>query len=383
MTLDRNWLKRFRCNLRRWYEAHARDLPWRRSSDAYHVWLSEIMLQQTTVTAVVPYFERFIARFPTVDDLAAASEEDVLLFWEGLGYYSRARNIHKTAQTLVARYNSRLPEEVDKLEQLPGIGRYTAGAIASIAFEARAPIVEANTLRLYSRLLGYRGDPRSREGQTLLWDFAGRILPRKRSGQFNQALMELGSRVCTPSEPDCPHCPVRSCCTALAENAQHSIPLPKSRPKVTYTTEASIAVRKNGAYLLRRCGSDERWSGMWDFPRFRLDELAPPTTQKHAANNGHRLKAMAKKTRCRLEESVLAATGVETSVNALVTEIEHSVTRYRIRLLCYGAVHTAGSLQPNRELSWVSPDEFRNLPLSVTGRKFADLLVGSSSELFE
>ena len=162
----------FRRKLLNWYARHARDLPWRRTTDPYHIWISEIMLQQTTVTAVIPYFERFLARFPSVSDLADAPEIDVLRLWEGLGYYSRARNMHRTAKAVIERHSGIFPQDLPSLQALPGIGRYTAGAIASFAFDLRAPIVEANTLRLYCRLLGYDGDPRSKEGQEILWSFA-------------------------------------------------------------------------------------------------------------------------------------------------------------------------------------------------------------------
>jgi A/G-specific adenine glycosylase len=223
-----------RARLLTWYDAHRRGLPWRAErgarADPYRVWISEIMLQQTTVAAVVPYFERFLARFPTVGELADASEDEVLRQWEGLGYYSRARNIHKTAKLIVAERRGRFPDEVEQLIRLPGIGRYTAGAIASFAFDRPAPIVEANTLRLYCRLTGYAGDPRSAAGQRLLWEFAERVLPRRSPGRFNHALMELGATHCTPAEPDCPRCPVRSCCRAFAEGSQASIPRPASRP---------------------------------------------------------------------------------------------------------------------------------------------------------
>ena len=155
----------FRRKLVRWYADRARDLPWRRTNDPYHIWISEIMLQQTTVAAVVPYFERFLAQFPSVADLAAADENDVLRLWEGLGYYSRARNLHKAANVIVNQLDGVFPTDLEMLRSLPGIGRYTAGAIASFAYDQRAPIVEANTLRLYCRLIGYEGDPRSTDGQ--------------------------------------------------------------------------------------------------------------------------------------------------------------------------------------------------------------------------
>src|SRR5437016_2075319 len=176
MTLE---LSPFRRALGAWYRRHARPLPWRATRDPYRIWISEIMLQQTTVAAVVPYFERFLKRFPTLGSLAAAREQAVLRLWEGLGYYSRARNIHKAARVVANELDGVFPDDVEALQKLPGIGRYTAGAIASFAFDRPAPIVEANTLRLYSRLIGLRDDPRSAAGQKQLWDFAGRIVPRR------------------------------------------------------------------------------------------------------------------------------------------------------------------------------------------------------------
>ncbi len=184
--------------LRAWYDAHARDLPWRRTNDPYAVWLSEIMLQQTQVETVKPYFERFMKALPTIKTLARAEEHEVLRLWEGLGYYRRARQLHRAAQLIVAEHGGRFPRDPMVVRRLPGIGRYTAGAILSIAFDAREPILEANTLRLLSRLLAYAGDPRSGEGQRLLWAAAETFLPRRQVGRFNQALMELGSAICTP-----------------------------------------------------------------------------------------------------------------------------------------------------------------------------------------
>ena len=239
----------FRRKLNDWYADQGRDLPWRRNFEPYQIWISEIMLQQTTVVAVIPYFERFLGRFPTVADLAAADESEVLRLWEGLGYYSRARNLHRAAKVIVEQYSGLFPTELDTLQSLPGVGRYTAGAIASFAFDQRAPIVEANTLRLYSRLIGYAGDPRSRDGQERLWAFAEDILPRKGAGRLNQALMELGATVCSPREPDCESCPVHAHCQAFRDGTQATIPLPKPKTVITEMTEVSIAVRTGSKYL--------------------------------------------------------------------------------------------------------------------------------------
>src|SRR5262249_34111203 len=197
-----------------WYATHRRDLPWRRSRDPYLVWISEIMLQQTQVATVRDYFERFMRTYPDVESLAAADETDVLRLWEGLGYYRRARQLHAAAKKVVAEFGDEFPSNPDALQKLPGIGRYTAGAIASIAFDRRAAILEANTIRLLSRLIAYRGNPHSQVGQRPLWRVAEEILPQARVAEFNQALMEVGSLICTPSEPKCPECPLSVVCAA-------------------------------------------------------------------------------------------------------------------------------------------------------------------------
>ena len=372
IDLDQNWLRRFRRNLRRWYDQHARDLPWRRTTNPFRIWISEIMLQQTTVAAVVPYFRRFLKRFPTVRKLAAASEHEVLRYWEGLGYYSRARNIHKTARLIVEANSGRFPDDVDLLVKLPGIGRYTAGAIASFAFDQRAPIVEANTLRLYSRLLGYRGEPRSNSGQRLLWDFAECILPRKASGRFNQALMELGATICTPNDPDCDRCPVRSCCTAFADGSQAEIPRPAIRPDIAEVTEASVAIWNQDAYLLCRRGDGERWAGLWDFPRC---PISVDLDAKLVTKGLRRKSTPSVRLRKQLEKEVFAMTGLRVQIDHVLTTIRHGVTRFRITLHCFRAEYRTGKLNGrDREARWVRPDQFPDYPLSVTGRRLARLL---------
>ena len=311
------------------------------------------MLQQTTVAAVVPYFERFLARFPNVHDLAAADESEVLKLWEGLGYYSRARNIHKAAKTVVDQHGGIFPNDVAALQDLPGIGRYTAGAIASFAFDQRAPIVEANTLRLYSRLLGFDGDPRSTEGQQRLWSFAEAILPKSRPGRFNQALMELGASVCSPKLPDCEHCPVSGFCGAFRDQTQATIPRLAKRVEITAVTEASVAVRRNKSYLLRRRSPGERWAGLWDFVRFELSAIDD------------------------IPEIVAAVhrqTGLQVDLGPQLAELKHGVTRYRITLKCFTAETVSGTLRSGEEWQWVKSASFGEYPLSVTGRKFAKLL---------
>jgi A/G-specific adenine glycosylase len=360
-------LSGFRRRLLSWFEIHGRDLKWRQTRDAYRIWISEIMLQQTTVVAVVPYYEKFLNRFPTIRILAVASEEEVLRFWEGLGYYSRARNIHKTAKIISEEHNGRFPETVAEILKLPGIGRYTAGAIVSFAFDRPAPIVEANTLRLYCRLMGFSGNPRSTAGGKLLWDLAERLVSPKCPGQMNQALMELGAMVCRPGSPDCPQCPVKSCCRAFLENTTDKIPAPKPRPKITPVTAACIAVEKQGQFLIRRYRDNERWAGLWDFPRLEIPEYSG---KEFSVSDESSLSSQ-------IEHLCNETFGIEIQLSELRTEIRHSVTRYRIRLLCYHGMFHSGEPQTDHEYRWISPEKLTEFPLSVTGRKFAKLLLES------
>lgn len=357
---DATWKRQFRGRIRRWFGRHARELPWRQTKDPYHVWVSEIMLQQTQVATVIPYFERFIADFPTIDALAAAPEEQVLRRWEGLGYYRRARQLHRAAQLLVSDHAGRFPRDVETVRGLPGIGRYTAGAILSIAFDDRQPILEANTVRLFSRLLAYRDDPRSNEGQRVLWQFAEEILPTKHVGDFNQGLMEVGSVVCRPVEPECPACPVAPLCPTQAQGLQREIPVAARKVRYEEVSEVCVVVRRGQRILLRRCEPDERWAGLWDFPRFPLPPgVAKPDDPKAASKLG---------------EEVRRATGVTIGRRRHLTTIKHGVTRFRITLICYESEYEAGRLRGG-EQRWVEPEELEDYPLSVTGRKIAKKLI--------
>ncbi|MCL4107095.1 UNVERIFIED_CONTAM: hypothetical protein GTU68_039087 [Idotea baltica] len=378
--LDSKQLTRFRRAVRKWYSANARDLPWRRTADSYRIWISEIMLQQTTVTAVVPFFERWFERFPDVQTLAKASQDEVLKYWEGLGYYSRARNIHKSAGIITAEFAGVFPDDVEELNKLPGIGRYTAGAICSFAFDKPAPIVEANTLRLYCRLMGFDGDPRSSAGQKLLWKFAEQVLPRKSPGEFNQALMDLGATVCRPSNPECTTCPVKSSCLAFANGQVDLIPQPKSRPVITPITEVSVAIRHQSKYLLRLRPEGERWAGLWDFVRFEIDNSVGDSVLVSGKSTTRSLFAGDTVLETLIEREALERTGLTIECGAAIREIKHSVTRYRIRLLCFAAKRVAGRLQKKEQtFRWVSLQDFDDYPLSVTGRKLADSLVLSAS----
>lgn len=358
-----DWKRTFRRRLLAWYRRHARDLAWRRSRDPYRVWISEIMLQQTQVATVADYFPRFVSAFPTIEALAAAPERQVLRLWEGLGYYRRARQLHRAAAVIVREHGGRFPRESQAVRLLPGIGRYTAGAILSIAFDAREPILEANTVRLLSRLLAYRDDPRRTAGQTLLWSLAEELLPRRAAGEFNQALMELGALVCTPRAPACGACPVRRLCPTHRDGLQQTVPLAKASPRVEQVREAAVVVRRRGRVLLIERRPGERWAGLWDFPRFPLD-----------AGNGERPGE--------LVDSVARLTGVVCRPRERLATLKHDVTRFRITLECHLADYLR--MRPVRtgerpKTAWVWPDELEPYPLSVTGRKLARLVVGRPS----
>lgn len=356
-ALDSKRKQSFRRRLLAWYAHHKRDLPWRKSQDPYRVWVSEVMLQQTTVAAVKPYFERFLKQFPTVEKLAAADETQVLRLWEGLGYYRRARGLHAAAKQVVAVHGGNFPRDVTTLQTLPGIGRYTAGAIASIAYNQRAPILEANTIRLFARLLAYPDDPTKSAGQKLLWGTAEEILPRANVAEFNQALMELGSLVCTPVNPCCDECPVVQHCEAFQAGLQNDIPKAAAKQKFTDLREAAVVIKKNSQVLVRQCGANERWAGLWDFPRFEITSEGPLFVREE------------------LIAKVREQTGITIEPGNLLTTIKHGVTRYRITLDCYAAKFKSGRLTTTSNLRWIPPTELKELPLSTTGRKLANLIL--------
>ena len=357
-TLDTKWKQSFRRRLLSWYAKHRRDLPWRKSSNPYRVWVSEVMLQQTQVETVKPYFQRFMKALPTVKKLATADEQQVLRLWEGLGYYRRARGLHAAAKQIVAEHAGRFPKDVVTLQTLPGIGRYTAGAIVSIAYDTRAPILEANTIRLFARLIGYREDPTKSAGQKVLWQTAEEVLPRKDIANFNQGLMELGSLVCKPANPRCHECPVASLCVANQSDAQEAIPKSTKKMKFTDVSEAAVVVRKNGKVLVRQCGEDERWAGLWDFPRFEIESEGPLFVADE------------------LIAKVKQQTGISIKPGGLLKTLKHGVTRYRITLDCYEASFASGKIgSKNRQpLRWLPLSALTDLPLSTTGRKIARFL---------
>lgn len=355
---DTNWKRAFRRGLLNWFGKNARDLPWRRSPEPYRVWVSEVMLQQTQVVTVIPYFQRFLRRFPDVTSLAHASEQDVLRQWEGLGYYRRARQLHKAAKQIVEQHDGDFPSELADVESLAGIGRYTARAILSIAFGQRQPILEANTIRVLTRLSVFQDDPANSAGQRFLWQLAEDLLPNKDPGTFNQALMELGSEICTPRNPKCDICPIRTICPTNLSGLQNEIPRPKIKTAYEKIREAAVIIKRRGKFLLRQCGDNERWAGMWDFPRFAVSSRHGATLRKQLTDETRRL------------------TGLDVQTNSAWTTIKHGVTRFRITLECYKAETVSGSIRKNgSKLRWLEAKELSEYPLSVTGRKISNKLL--------
>lgn len=348
--------RQFAAKLLKWFEAHARDLPWRRTRDLYRIWISEIMLQQTQVATVIGYYQRFLESFPDVTTLAKADETKVLRLWEGLGYYRRARQLHAAAKQIVAEHNGEFPCSYEAVRALPGIGRYTAGAILSIGLDQRLPILEANTIRVLSRLIALRDDPRTARSQARLWQVAEEILPAENCGAFNQALMELGSELCTPKAPNCAACPVNTFCEARQQDLTAVIPLAAKKTKYEDVTETAVVIRRGSKFLVRECQPGERWAGLWDFPRFA----------SHAAAHESWVPAAA--------EHLLNWLAVEIEPVEHLATTKHGVTRFRITLHVLDARWIAGG-KVNDKLRWVTREELTHLPLSVTGRKIAGLLM--------
>jgi A/G-specific adenine glycosylase len=350
----------FRRHLLAWYHRHRRDLPWRvapgspraATPDPYHVLLSETMLQQTQVATVVPYFHRFVARFPTITDLARADLHDILRLWQGLGYYRRARNLHACAKAVVEEYGGVVPRDVETLLGLPGVGRYTAGAIASLAYNTRAPILDGNVMRVICRIDRIESDPREREVQAVLWARAEEILPSARSGgtgDFNSALMELGATVCTPKNPQCLVCPVRSHCEAAAAGVQDRIPLPKKSKTTPLFKRYVLCARQGRHYLIERRPEQGRWAGLWQF--------------KTIESNGHPFTPAALRQRLGLDVAQPVRLGV----------VRHGLTHRRYEFDAYVADYRG----PRREGQvWVTLEELDAYPLSKPQLSIVRLLAG-------
>jgi A/G-specific adenine glycosylase len=254
-----------------WFKKNGRDLPWRRTRDPYAIWVSEIMLQQTQVDTVIPYYRRFLKAFPTLRRLAKADLSEVLSIWEGLGYYSRARNLHRAAKKILERFKGKIPDMLQNLLSLPGIGRYTAGAILSIAFNKDAPILDGNVKRVLSRLYAISGKSGTNGTNDLLWSLSESLVPKRHASSFNQALMDLGATVCTPKEPQCNHCPLDRLCKAKTKGNPEEYPARKAKKRIPHIHAVAGVFQKDGKVLLLQRPLEGLLGGLWEFPNWKVE----------------------------------------------------------------------------------------------------------------
>jgi A/G-specific adenine glycosylase len=323
----------FAADMLRWYHDAAADLPWRRNSNPYYVWLSEIMLQQTQVAAVIPYFERFLAKFPTVQALAAAPLDDVLKQWEGLGYYSRARNLHKAARLIVEQYHGEFPTTAAELVTLPGIGRYTAAAIASICFGERVAVLDGNVMRVLSRLDDIADDVTKTATQKHLWEVAESLVPAERAGDYNQAMMELGRTLCRPRQPLCLLCPVASHCLALQHGTQNQRPVKTPKAETPhYNVAAGVIYNAAGQMLIAQRPAEGLLGGLWEFPGGKQEagETLPECLQREL-----------------MEELV-----IEVEVGEMIAVVKHAFTHFKITLHAFECQHISGDPQTIGCAAW-------------------------------
>ena len=339
-----------------WYRKQGRILPWRQTQDPYAIWISEIMLQQTQVKTVLPYYQKWLKQFPTVQDLAAADQQTVLKAWEGLGYYARARNLHKAAQEICDRFNGQLPSSADDLETLPGIGRTTAGGIASSAFNTAAPILDGNVKRVLARIIGLK-KPSNRALKSL-WLTSENLLSRDNPRDFNQAFMDLGATVCIPKQPDCEHCPWVKLCFAYQNQLQHQLPMTESRAPIPLK-QIGVAVIWNdqGEILIDRRPADGLLGGLWEFPGGKIEAEETPEA-------------------C-IQREILEEIGIQISVGDHLITVDHAYTHFKVRLIVHHCQYVSGEPQTLAcdEIRWVIPDALSEFPFPKANKQIIEAIL--------
>jgi len=268
--------KEIQAKLLQWYKKNRRDLPWRRTKDPYAIWVSEIMLQQTQVSTVIPYYIRFLKTFPTVRHLAKADLAKVLKVWEGLGYYSRARNLHRASLIVSNHFHGKIPDQLNDLLTLPGIGRYTAGAILSIAFNEEAPILDGNVKRVLSRLFAISAAPKDNKTEQFLWHLSGSLVPKDYASSFNQGLMDLGATVCTPKAPQCSKCPLCRLCKGKILGDPERFPVTAPKKKIPHIEAVSAMIQRDRKVLLQQRPAKGLLGGLWEFPNWPMEKKKDP-----------------------------------------------------------------------------------------------------------
>jgi A/G-specific adenine glycosylase len=334
-----------------WFDRNRRDLPWRRTKDPYRIWVSEIMLQQTQVPTVIPYYRCFLRAFPTVRRLASAPLDEVLRLWAGLGYYSRARNLHTAAKRIVEQHGGRFPASYEAIAALPGIGAYTAGAFLSIAFGLRLPAIDGNAARVLSRVFLVRGDVRAGRPKQKIEALGYAAVPDDRPGDHNQALMELGALICLPRPPRCEVCCLDEVCEARAKRLQDRIPPPRRSGVMRRVRMAVAVVRRRGRVLIAQRPEGGVWAGLWQFPSA---ELAPGQSPEAA-----------------LRHSLSSDFGLEVEVGQEITSLQHGIMNQRIELTAYACKVLGGRtrVRGHADAKWVRPDELGEYAMPAPHRR--------------
>ncbi len=347
-------MSEFSRELNRWYFKNARDLPWRETKDPYKIWISEIMLQQTTVKAVIPYYERWTKKFPNVHSAAKAEEQQILNLWQGLGYYSRAKNIHKAAKYIVDHFNGKVPSKREELKELPGFGPYTIGALLSIAFDKREPIIDANVRRVVMRVLAIKGKADLKNDQTI-YKFLDQVMPKKNNRTFNQALMELGALICRNKEPLCLLCPVKEKCLAYKKGIQEIIPDKQSKTIKNIDAVIGIIKKRNKFYIQQR-PSKGLLADLWEFPGGKLE-----------ANETHP-GALSRE----LREEI----GVNVRGHKHMMNVKHYYTQFRVNLwVAFCVIENDPPVDERHK--WVSLKELSRYPMPSGSAKIVEKLQSS------
>lgn len=352
---QKNILK-FRNNLLSWFQKNKRDLPWRSTRSPYEIWLSEIMLQQTRVETVIPYYLKFLEKFPSIADLAKADTQTVLKTWEGIGYYSRIRNMQKAAKIIVDKFDGNFPQKYSQILDLPGIGPYTAGAICSIAFNQAEPVVDGNVIRVLSRVFEIEGDSSTTSGKKEFWQLAEKLIPKNNSGIFNEALMELGALVCTPKNPGCMQCPVHSFCAAKRLNRQEELPIRKKKLPTPHFDIGAGLIWRNGSLLITRRKEKGLLGGFWEFPGGKQE------TGESISN-------------C-VEREIKEELGVHVKVGDSFMTVKHAYTHFRITLHIFNCEWQQGEPECKEciDFCWVKPSELNRFPFPKANKRVVEKL---------
>ena len=345
--------EKIQTRLLRWFEKNGRDLPWRKTRDPYAIWVSEIMLQQTQVATVIPYYQRFLKAFPTVHHIAITNLSNVLKVWEGLGYYSRARNLHKTARMIIDYFGGKIPDNLKDLLSLPGIGRSTAGAILSFAHNKEAPILDGNVKRVFSRLFAISGRKGRREN--ILWEISESLVPKGRSNPFNQALMDLGSMLCTPKDPQCPRCPLRDLCQGRASGTPESYPPRAFKKPIPHRTAVSAVIEKNKRFLLNRRPPRGLLGGLWEFPNWPME--GEKDSERY------------------LKKKIKSEMGIEVKSQGAIGLFKQTYSHFRLSLHVYHC-QAIGGKNGGR---WFPIRDLSRIPMSRIHRRIAQTLSKKTS----